>query len=279
MSDPARTRLAVLGSPIAHSKSPAIQRAAYRVLGLPWEYEAIEMTGAGLAGFVASRDSSWRGLSLTMPLKRDILPLLTTRDAVAERVGAANTVLFRDDGIQGFNTDVFGIVGALRDASISSLSSVHILGAGATAASVIAAVAELGATAVTVAARTPSKALDLVTLGSAVGVRVEVRDWGADLDSAPDLIVSTVPGHAELEVPFAEDIRRHSMLFDVAYDPWPSPLAASWLEVGGIVVPGIDMLFHQAIGQVRVFVAGDSTAPLPREAEVLAAMRSAVWED
>jgi shikimate dehydrogenase len=70
------TRLAVLGSPIAHSQSPALHTAAYAALGLDWQYDAVEVTGATLANFVASRDASWRGLSLTMPLKRDVLPLL-----------------------------------------------------------------------------------------------------------------------------------------------------------------------------------------------------------
>src|SRR5690606_15226535 len=79
-----RTRLAVLGSPIAHSKSPIIHTAAYRALGLPWEYSAIELTADELPRFVRDRDASWRGLSLTMPLKRDVLPLLHTRHRLVE---------------------------------------------------------------------------------------------------------------------------------------------------------------------------------------------------
>ena len=86
-SDAGRTRLAVLGSPIAHSKSPAIQAAAYRVLGLDWSYTAADVTEDALAGFIADRDDSWRGLSLTMPLKRAVLPLLATPSPARRRRG------------------------------------------------------------------------------------------------------------------------------------------------------------------------------------------------
>lgn len=266
----------MLGSPIHHSKSPAIQRAAYDVLGVDWSYNAIEMTGDGLAQFVASCGGEWRGLSLTMPLKRDILPLLTHRDPVVDTVGAANTVLFTDDGLHGFNTDVMGAVQSFRDAGATSLTFVHILGAGATAASVLVAVAQLGATRVLVSARTPERAADLVTLGASLGVDVTVRAWGVMDRSliAPDAIVSTLPG-GENDLVFAEQIRERAVLFDIAYDPWPSELALAWNAVGGTVISGLDLLINQAIGQIRVFLSGDSSSGLPNESDVIAAMRAA----
>src|SRR5688572_11268753 len=104
-----RRRLGVLGSPIEHSKSPSLHRAAYAELGLDWEYVAIEVDGPGLPAFIESRDETWRGLSLTMPLKHDVLPLLDGVDEVAVLAGAANTVLFDSAGRRGFNTDVGGI--------------------------------------------------------------------------------------------------------------------------------------------------------------------------
>ncbi|MCU1412286.1 MAG: Shikimate dehydrogenase [Rhodoglobus sp.] len=275
MSD-ARSQLAVLGSPISHSKSPAIQRAAYAVLGLDWQYEAIEITGETLGEFVASRDGTWRGLSLTMPLKRDVLPLLAWRDAVVDLVGGANTVLFTDDGLRGFNTDVYGVERSFREAGVPALESVHVIGAGATAASVLAGVARLGATAVTVSARTPSKAEPLVALGEALGVSVAVLPWGATV-SAADAVVSTLPG-GEYGLEFPEAVRAASVLFDVAYDPWPSALAIQWADAGGTVIPGIELLLNQAVGQVRIFVAGDPDLPLSNEDAVVAAMRASVWE-
>lgn len=271
-----RTRLAVLGSPIGHSKSPAIQRAAYGVLGLPWSYESADVTGETLSGYVSSRDGSWRGLSLTMPLKRDVLSLLDSREPLVDIVGGANTVLFTDDGLRGFNTDVAGVERSFQSAGIDHLGTVWILGAGATAASVIAGVARLGASQVIVFARTPSKATALVDLGTAVGVQVEARPWGVDESlAAPSAIVSTVPG-GENDLAFAESIRSSSALFDVAYDPWPSTLAIQWADAGGTVISGYDLLVNQAVGQVRVFVHGDPDHHLEREDEVIAAMRAAL---
>jgi shikimate dehydrogenase len=272
-----RTRLAVLGSPIAHSKSPTIHRAAYAALGLDWSYEAIEMTGERLAGFVDGCDASWRGLSLTMPLKRDVIPLLAWRHPLVDRVGGANTVLFAEDGPHGFNTDVPGIVQSFADVGVSSLRYAHVLGAGATAASVLVAAAELGAQRVLVSARQPERAVAIVDLGERLNVEVTVRGWGIMDRSliAPDAIISTVPGGTS-DYAFAEQIRRQSVLFDVAYEPWPTALAAAWAEVGGTVISGLDLLVNQAVGQVRVFLNGDPTIPLPGEADVVAAMRAAV---
>ncbi|MFT4124143.1 MAG: hypothetical protein QM635_09950, partial [Microbacteriaceae bacterium] len=93
---------------------------------------------------------------------------------------------------------------------------------------------------------------------------------------APELVASTLPGGAEHALHFPERLRRESVFFEVAYDPWPSLLAANWLEAGGRVVDGLDMLVEQALVQVRIFVAGDPDTVLPDEAEVLAAMRAAV---
>lgn len=271
-----RTRLAVLGSPIHHSKSPTIHRAAYRALGLDWEYEAIEIDGAGLPDFLTSRDESWRGLSLTMPLKRDILPLLAWRDDLVDLVGGANTVVFSDQGPRGFNTDVRGAVESFRDAGLTTIESAQILGAGATAASVLVAVAQLGASRVTVSARTPGNAEPLVALARKLKVDLIVRSWGVSDRSliAPDTIISTVPGGTN-DMVFARPVRERAVLFDVSYDPWPSVLASAWAEAGGTVISGLDLLVNQAVGQIRLFLT-DSDDPLPDEPAVVAAMRSAL---
>ena len=274
-------RLAVLGSPITHSKSPALHRAAYRVLGLDWHYDAFEVAPAGLEDFIRSRGLQWRGLSLTMPLKHDVMPLLDIADPVAVLSGGANTVLFQESGggstLHGFNTDVFGIVEAFRHAGVARLSTVRILGAGATAASALIAVAQLGAGRVLVSARSEIKLVALVELGRQLGVDVHAAPPDSvDGGIVPDAVISTLPGGADHPYRFDAPTRASSMLFDVAYDPWPSPLAASWLETGGRVIPGIEMLVNQALMQVRIFVGGDADRILPREAAVLAAMRESV---
>lgn len=270
-------RLAVLGSPIAHSKSPALHRAAYRTLGLDWEYSAVEVDGSSLAAFIDSRDEAWRGLSLTMPLKQDVIPLLDEVDELVGVTGAANTVLFDAGRRRGFNTDVGGIVRALGDAGFERMRRGALIGGGATAASALAAMAELGANEVRTLLRRPEAAAHLVELGARLGVRVEAAPLGelASLDDV-ELVASTVPGRAELGAAASVDLMRRALLFDVAYDPWPTALAAQWLEAGGAVVDGLGMLLHQALLQVRIFVAGDPAIPLTEEQSVLAAMRDSL---
>ena len=267
-----RRRLAVLGSPIAHSKSPALHGAAYAALGLDWSYEAIEVSGNELAEFVASRDESWRGLSLTMPLKREVLPLLDSADDMVDLTGAANTVLL-GESIRGFNTDVYGITEAFRAHGVSSLARVQILGGGATAASALVAAKQLGAHTVTVSLRDQSKAAGLVALGALLDVTIAVLSEPAE---PPDAVISTLPGSAKHSLSFAAETRASAVLFDVAYDPWPSQLAREWLAVDGQVISGIEMLTLQALAQVRVFVNGDPASALANEQAVVAAMQRAV---
>ncbi|GAA1754603.1 shikimate dehydrogenase [Agromyces humatus] len=270
-------RLAVLGSPIGHSRSPALHRAAYARLGLDWEYHAIEMDGSRLGGFIDGLDASWRGLSLTMPLKQDVLPMLDHVDEVAQFTGAANTVVFDGGSRRGFNTDIGGIVRTLAESDVRRVVHGAIVGAGATALSALVAMAALGAGDVRVLVRRPGAAQPVVELGRRLGVVVEESPIAAlaDIDDA-DLVVSTLPGSAGLDVVPNPTLAATAPLLDVAYDPWPTALGASWLEGGGRVVHGLGMLLHQALLQVRIFVNGDPNAPLDDDDDVLAVMRDAL---
>ncbi|MES1212716.1 MAG: shikimate dehydrogenase [Leifsonia sp.] len=274
----ART-LAVLGSPISHSKSPQLHAAAYRVLKLPWSYSAVEVVEGSLGAFINTCDATWRGLSLTMPLKREVLPMLASRTPLVTTVGAANTVLFDDTGgLHGFNTDVAGIIDALGDHGVAALESVQILGGGATAASALAASARLGATRALVSVRDPDRARGLEPLAAELGVELAVRRLGMTDRSPviPSAVISTLPGTAEHGLLFPHAVREHAVLLDVAYEPWPSSLAGAWTEARGTVVSGLEMLLHQAIGQVRIFVTGDEGGALPNELHVIEAMRESV---
>lgn len=278
-------RLAVLGSPIAHSLSPALHLAAYRALGLDWRYEAVEVGAGALQGFLAGLGTEWRGLSLTMPLKQEVLALLTNLDHVASRTEAANTVLFCEANgqrtLSGFNTDVAGLVRALAEADVTAATHVTVLGAGATATSALMAAAELGAEDVSVLVRTPAKAAPLVHLGRSLGLVVSVTalpgaSEPAVLNHDTHLVISTLPGGATPGIEFPAELAQDDLLLDVSYSPWPSALALSWQAAGGTAVSGLTMLLHQALIQVRIFVGGDPFAPLPDEPAVLAAMRRAL---
>lgn len=293
---PAPRRLAVLGSPIAHSLSPALHTAAYGVLGLNWEYTAIQVAEGELAGFLDGLTPEWLGLSLTMPLKHEIQPHLADLDRIATLTGAVNTVRFGDasvaggadtgDGaaptssrpLSGYNTDVPGLVRALAEAGIDRATHVTLMGAGATAASALVAAAELGAESVDIIARTPRRAEPLVALGRQLGLVVTVSDLAAvtAADRTTDLVISTMPGDAALTHEFPAELRAKTLLFDVGYAPWPTALAGSWIAAGGDARSGRTMLLHQALVQIRIFLANDPFLPLPDEDAVLEAMRAAV---
>jgi shikimate dehydrogenase len=274
-------KLAVLGSPIDHSKSPDLHRAAYKALGLNWEYDAVEVTEDALAGFVDGLGPEWRGLSLTMPLKQSVIPLLAEVDRLGEQTGVANTVLLDDGALRGFNTDVSGIVWALEAAGLESARFVHILGGGATAASALVAAAELGADRVDVYVRSLENSVWLEPLAHELGLMIRIRPLGqADRSlDIPDLVISTLPGGVTTDALYTDSTRRRSVLLDVSYDPWPSVLASAWQAVDGRVVSGLAMLAHQALLQVRIFVSGDPLEPLEDEDAVLAAMLEAVGID
>ncbi|MEW2578144.1 shikimate dehydrogenase [Streptomyces syringium] len=271
MSDPRehRRRAAVLGSPIAHSLSPVLHRAAYADLGLgEWTYDRFEVDEAALPGFLDGLDGTWAGLSLTMPLKRAVIPLLDGISATAESVGAVNTVVLTDDGRRlGDNTDIPGIAAALRERGARKVASATVLGAGATASSALAALARICTGEVTAYVRSAERAAEMRHWGERLGVDVRTADWSRAAEGlgAP-LVVATTPAGATDGL--AAEVPEHpGTLFDVLYEPWPTPLAAAWADRGGAILGGLDLLVHQAVLQVEQ-MTGCHTAPL-------AAMRAA----
>jgi shikimate dehydrogenase len=259
---PAR-RAAVLGSPIAHSLSPVLHTAAYAALGLSdWTYTAIGCDEAGLPGLLASCDRQWAGLSLTMPLKRAVLPLLDRTEPVAIAVGGANTVVFEGGERHGYNTDVPGMVAALAEAGVTMPSSAIILGAGATACAALAALRDIGLTSAVVLVRDRARAAGLLAAAGRLGMAVDLRPFDAGVRDG-DLLVSTVPaGAADFYAERAQDPRPGpSAVLDVVYDPWPTPLAQAAARSGAVVVSGFDLLLHQAARQVEL-MTGIKPAPL-----------------
>lgn len=258
-------RCAVLGSPIAHSLSPVLHRAAYAELGLDWSYDAVEVDEAGIRAFVAGLDDTWRGLSLTMPLKRAVLPLLDDLDLWAEMSRAANTVVL-DSGRHGHNTDVPGAVAALAERGVGPLDTAVVLGGGATAASVLLALAEVGCREARLLVREPARAADTVTAvarhGRAPSVTVGALD---ELFDAPDLLVSTIPASAQ-SPDLVAAARPAKVVFDVVYDPWPTPIAAAALDAGRTLVSGLDLLVHQAALQVELMTGDEAPVNAMREA-------------
>jgi shikimate dehydrogenase len=313
---PQPRRAAVLGSPVAHSLSPVLHGAAYAALGLAgWEYGAVQVDEDALEAFLDSLDTSWAGLSLTMPLKAAVLPLLDEVSPLAAAVGAVNTVLLapadgeaRPAGVarpvggagpvdkagpaakagpageagpanarsrllhrRGENTDVTGIVQALRASGVEEVGWGCVLGGGATAGSALAALRDLGCRNPSVYVRSAARAAGLREAAARLDVQPRLLPWEEAWQVlSADVVVSTVPaGAADV---LAHELDREVLpttspvLLDVVYAPWPTALAASWERHGGAVVGGFEMLLHQAAAQVELFTG----QPAP-----LAAMRAA----
>ncbi|MFF7563636.1 shikimate dehydrogenase [Streptomyces pseudovenezuelae] len=256
-------RAAVLGKPIAHSLSPVLHRAAYEELGLTgWSYDRFEVDEAALPGFVERIGPEWAGLSLTMPLKRAVIPLLDGISDTAASVEAVNTVVFTEDGRRlGDNTDIPGMVAALRERGIEQVDSAAILGAGATASSALAALARICTGEVVAYVRSEARAAEMRQWGERLDVEVRTADWAdaAEALRAP-LVIATTPAGATDALAHAVP-ERPAALFDVLYDPWPTELAARWSMIGGAVVSGLDLLVHQAVLQVEQ-MTGRTPAPV-----------------
>ncbi|MDT5113564.1 MAG: shikimate dehydrogenase, partial [Mycobacterium sp.] len=245
-------RAAVLGSPIAHSRSPQLHLAAYRALGLDdWSYERIECSATELPALVGGFGPEWVGVSVTMPGKFAALQFAAERTRRAELVGSANTLLHTETGWRADNTDVDGVMGALgtviggQERSDRGFSSgrAAVLGSGGTAPAAVVGLAELGITDITVVARNPDRAQPLVALGHRLGIESRWTALGT-LMADVDVVVSTLP--ADVAAQYAATVIGVPLLLDAIYDPWPTQLAQAVEGAGGRVVSGLQMLLHQA---------------------------------
>ncbi|WP_159919306.1 MULTISPECIES: shikimate dehydrogenase [Nocardia] len=265
----ASRKAAVLGKPIAHSRSPQLHLAAYRALGLNWTYERIECSAEQLPGLVDGLGPEWVGLSVTMPGKEAALAYANERTERAVLVGSANTLVRTEGGWRADCTDVDGVLGALRGAGVEELTEGVVLGAGGTARPALLALSELGAKTVTVVARDPGRARGALELAERLGMIAALAAFEAGplqgICAAAGAVVSTVPTPAAAVV--APAVAEAPVVLDAIYNPWPTPLAEAVERAGHTVVSGLQMLLNQAYGQVELFTG----QPAPR-AEMAAAM-------
>nr|WP_221378028.1 shikimate dehydrogenase [Actinoplanes polyasparticus] len=256
-------RAAVCGQPIAHSLSPVIHNAGFAAVGLSgWSYSAFECGEADLAALVGGLGPEWAGLSLTMPLKEEALRLAAAATPVAVAIGAANTLVRRQDGTWlADNTDVAGMVRVLQGAGLKPAPSVTVLGGGGTARAALAAAAQLGASAVSVVTRRPAAYEELAPAAAALNITMIAVSWDRAPDTfEADAVISTVPKGAADHLACEVAWRDGTVLFDAIYDPWPTPLAASAQAHGVPVLSGLDLLLAQALSQFEQFT-GVSRAP------------------
>jgi len=226
----------VLGFPVAHSRSPDIQNAAFRELGLDWRYvklpvppELFAETARALPG------SGFRGANVTIPHKRAALELADVRSPAAEAIGAANTLLFADGSIEADNTDAPGFLAALGEdpAGLRAL----VLGAGGAGRAVAWALREAGAAEVSVWNRTPERA---EALSAELGLRHVARPEACDL-----LVNATSVGLTGGEPLPLEALEPPPVVVDLVYSDGPTALL-EWARAGGSrTVDGLEVLVRQ----------------------------------
>lgn len=269
----ARRSFAVVGSPIGHSLSPVLHRAAYRALGVTdARYTAHEVTAGELEAFLADPlGRGMDGLSVTMPLKHEARRIAAERDEVTERLGIANTLVrLPDGGWRAENHDVHGIRESLRRLGADQPASGAVIGSGATALSALAALIDLGVQEIALTARDRSKLATLEEFAARFGivrVRTRVVPWekaGSALDVDVAVSALAAPGDRDLARRLArgpDGAPVPTAFLDVLYDPWPVPLAALMQGRGAAVISGVEMLVQQAGRQVESMLSV-SAAPL-----------------
>ncbi len=245
---------AVLGSPIAHSLSPVLHGKAFELLEIAGRYEAIEVESGALAEFLQSQGKNYDYLSLTMPLKEEVLAIAQDLnievDDLAQRIQSVNTLVRKGSSWSATSTDGSGFIKALANAGYDHFNSVLILGAGGTARAIAGALDDI-AQNVAIMGRSVRR-----NAGIAACFRKVVPEfiaWDDQIDLRKfDLIVNTTPsGAADL---VAENIpaKVDGLLFDVLYKPWPTLIARRWSDGGGKVISGLELLLYQGIDQINI---------------------------
>lgn len=241
------SRIALIGDPVSASVSPAMQNAAFRALGLPFEYEALRVPRGGLAALFGSLHERFVGLNVTIPHKEEAARLVDILEPVSRASGSVNTVLFRHDRAIGDSTDGRGFLRALRQGAPGrELRSALIVGTGGAARAVAAALAGEGLT-VRVSGRNAKGALRLAH--DVAGVEaVPVDELDAALDDT-DLLVSAVPASAwedgSSNLPLGVPLGPGLIVFDLAYRPRRTPLLERAIAEGSTAIEGIEMLVEQ----------------------------------
>ncbi len=280
-----------MGHPIGHSKSPALHNAAYKVLGAAFSYTALDIQIPELSALLdrVRADGNWFGLSITMPLKNAAVALMDELSPVAAVLGSVNTIVCTktsagDTHLRGDNTDVAGIVNALRHAGVREHPRAALLGGGGTSVADMAALDKLQAPEVVVYVRNPAKAADVLAVAKQLDVLASLEPFAGASSAVAgfDVVISTLPPHGADtlgdSVAAAGSELAGAVLLDVAYDPWPSALAVAWHGCGGTVVAGIEMLLYQGVEQVKLFAeaGGYGTPTTDTQGDVINAMCDAI---
>ena len=254
MTELARIPLAgVIGSPVAHSRSPALHGYWLRRYGLSGHYVPMDVAQADLGAALSMLPKlGFVGLNVTIPHKETVLALADIVTDRAALIGAANTLIFRKDGkLHADNTDGLGFMANLRQNAPDwqpAAGPAVVWGAGGAARAVLAALIEAGVPEIRLANRSRARA---EALRGDFGTKIVVSDWvqaGAILEDAVTVVNTTslgMIGKPEFRVPL-DALNPRALVTDLVYTPLRTPLLARAAEAGCKVVDGLGMLLHQA---------------------------------
>lgn len=247
----------IMGSPVAHSLSPAMHNRAFAELAMNRIYLPFEVTkvAAALEGFKAL---GVRGVSVTIPHKQAVIPFLDSIDPVAAAIGAVNTLVVGADHIHGFNTDWLGATRALAQVMELRDRRVLLLGAGGSARAIGFGLKEAGAVVV-LASRTPERgrrlAADLACewhdLREVGGIRAEALINATSVGMAPE--IEQLPAQGL-------DLSAFRVVMDIVYSPLETRLLREAAQAGCLVVNGLEMLLFQGAAQFEIWTGKE--APL-----------------
>jgi shikimate dehydrogenase len=266
--------IALLGHPVAHSVSPALQQAALDAVGFEARYEAWDVpTLADLRPAVERlRSGSVLGANVTIPYKEAVSSLIDRPDPLVERTGVANTIVRRNGMLEATNTDVAGILRALDTANVEVAGKpVVLLGAGGSARAVVMAMGQLHVSQLTIANRTIARAMVLTELSlnsvptsvipleaDSPALRVAVHDAALVINATS---LGMLGGPDEGASPLPQDaFAPGQAAFDLVYVPERTPFLAAAEAGGAQAIGGLAMLVHQGAESFRLWTGLD--APL-----------------
>lgn len=248
---------AVIGSPVAHSLSPAIHRAAFESAGVDWSYVAFDVAdGEAPSALDAMRTLGIAGLSVTMPHKSAVAELVDRLDPAARTLQSVNTVSWDGGALVGSSTDGAGFVASLADAGVSvDGARVAIIGAGGAARSLVDALARAGSIDITVLNRTPERAEQAASLAAVASPGIV-----SDLGRADIVVNATSVGMGDDDgYPCnPELLHAGQVVTDLIYHPLETRWLAAAAGRGCRIVDGLGMLVHQAALQQRIWLGDDA---------------------
>ncbi len=268
-------RVFLLGYPLGHSVSPAMQNAAFRALGIDWDYMRLETERAKLRESIAKiRAGDCAGANVTIPHKQAVIELLDDLSETARRINAVNTIVNREGKLFGDNTDAPAFIRSLKENHIHPRNArVAILGAGGAAFAVTFALAAEGAREIVIINRNGARAADLADrlhenfpqLGIAVNWLEAASDAHILVNATP---VGMYPNVAESPMPRGQEFSPRPIIVDLVYNPIETKFLSDAKRAGARTIGGLGMLVHQGAASFKLWTGRDAPLDVMNRAAV-----------